>query len=176
LSALLRQYCPEFYDRSRTLLADLKAHDPRVIPAFENTAFATTTFNAGPLTRTIPHLDMMDAPDGQCAVSAFGNFDHRISGHMIIWDLKLILEFPPGYTILLPSGLFIHSNSALCGKDDKRYSITSYTGGALFRYRDHGFQYKNEASNKVIAEVAKGRPKSYADILQKYTSLPPNLS
>ncbi|KAJ3805385.1 hypothetical protein F5876DRAFT_51931, partial [Lentinula aff. lateritia] len=51
-------------------------------------------------------------------------------GQLIIWDLKLIFDFPPGSTILLPSALFRHSNIPV-QKGDKRVSFTQYTAGGI---------------------------------------------
>jgi hypothetical protein len=56
-----------------------------------------------------------------------------------LWDLQLVIEFPPGSTILIPSATFRHSNTAI-QPGEKRYSFTQYTAGSLFRWVDHGFQ------------------------------------
>ncbi|KAF9010891.1 hypothetical protein BDZ89DRAFT_964339, partial [Hymenopellis radicata] len=48
-----------------------------------------------------------------CAVPALGDFDPVFGGHLILWDLSLVIRFPPGATILLPSALLTHSNVAV---------------------------------------------------------------
>ena len=58
---------------------------------------------------------------------------------MVLWDLKLVIEFPPGSTILIPSATLRHSNVAI-QPGEKRFSFTQYTAGGLFRWVDHGFQ------------------------------------
>ena len=50
-----------------------------------------------------------------------------------------MIEFPPGSTILIPSATLRHSNVAI-QPGEKRFSITQYTAGGLFRWVDHGFQ------------------------------------
>jgi hypothetical protein len=72
--------------------------------------FATATFNFGPQTVTFPHLDFVNLPWGWCTITALGDFDPNKGGHLILWDLKLIICFPPGSTILIPSALIRHSN------------------------------------------------------------------
>jgi hypothetical protein len=68
-----------------------------------------------------------------------GKFDPCRGGHLILWDLKLVIEFPPGSTILIPSATLRHSNVAI-QPGETRYSFTQYTAGGLFRWVDHGFQ------------------------------------
>lgn len=59
-----------------------------------------------------------------------------------MWDLKLVIEFPPGSTILIPSATIRHSNVAI-QKGETRYSFTQYTSGGLFRWVEQGFQPEN---------------------------------
>lgn len=61
----------------------------------------------------------------------------------MLWDLQLVIEFPPGSTILIPSAVLRHSNTAI-QKGEERYSFTQYTAGGLFRWVDHGFQKEDE--------------------------------
>ncbi|KAJ3744569.1 hypothetical protein EV360DRAFT_57546, partial [Lentinula raphanica] len=72
---------------------------------------------------------------GWCTVTALGDFDYRLGGHMVLWGLKLVVELPPGWTMLLPSAYLCHSNTSL-REGDTRYSITQYTAGGLFRVID----------------------------------------
>jgi hypothetical protein len=74
-----------------------------------------------------------------CAVTAFGDFDPKKGGHLILWECGLVIEFPPGSTILLPSATISHSNVTI-GRDERRYSFTQYTAGGLFRWVENGFQ------------------------------------
>ena len=58
---------------------------------------------------------------------------------MILWELKLVIEFPPGSTILIPSSVVTHSNTPI-QPGEMRYSFTQYTAGATIRWVDYGFQ------------------------------------
>jgi hypothetical protein len=72
-------------------------------------------------------------------VTALGAFDPKRGGHLILWDCHLVIEFPPGSTILLPSAILAHSNVAV-SSHETRYSFTQYTAGGLFRWVEQGFQ------------------------------------
>jgi hypothetical protein len=88
-------------------------------------------------------------------VSAYGDFDHRTGGHLILWDLNLLIEFPPDYTICLPSALFVHSNVPLAREEETRHSITSFTAAGIFRWVAFGMKTKAESSSEDIKKVAK---------------------
>ncbi|KAJ7831704.1 hypothetical protein B0H14DRAFT_2365041, partial [Mycena olivaceomarginata] len=46
---------------------------------------------------------------GWCMVQSLGRFDTRKSGHLVLWDLKLIVEFPASALILFPLATIAHS-------------------------------------------------------------------
>ncbi|KAJ7023915.1 hypothetical protein C8F04DRAFT_969588 [Mycena alexandri] len=52
---------------------------------------------------TIPHLDFGNLAWGWCVITALGRFNPDCRGHLILEDLKLVICFPPGSTILIPS-------------------------------------------------------------------------
>jgi hypothetical protein len=85
----------------------------------------------------------MNLPYGWCAVTTFGKFDYKKGGHMILWELRLVVEFPPGATFLLPSACISHSNIDI-DQSETRYSFTQYTAGSIFRWVDRGFKLENE--------------------------------
>ncbi|KAJ7840324.1 hypothetical protein B0H14DRAFT_3086878 [Mycena olivaceomarginata] len=77
---------------------------------FAGSVFAACTFNFGPRAICVPHLDYANLSWGWCAITALGDFDPDLGGHLILWDLRLVIRFPPGSTILLPSAVIRHSN------------------------------------------------------------------
>lgn len=38
-----------------------------------------------------------------CAITTLSDYDPKAGGHLVLWDLKLVIEFPPGSTILILS-------------------------------------------------------------------------
>ncbi|KAJ7861332.1 hypothetical protein B0H13DRAFT_2568122 [Mycena leptocephala] len=93
---------------------------------FLNGIWSACTFNLGPQTCALGHRDFANLAFGWCAITALGNFDYTKGGHLILWDCKLILEFPPGTTVLIPSAALFHSNIPI---GERRYSFTQYTAG-----------------------------------------------
>ncbi|KAE9382377.1 hypothetical protein BT96DRAFT_291081, partial [Gymnopus androsaceus JB14] len=80
---------------------------------------------------------------GWCAITALGNFDPDCGGHLVLWDLGLIIRFPPGSTILIPSALLTHSNIPI-SSNEIRYSIIQYSSAGLFRWVYNGFKSDKE--------------------------------
>jgi hypothetical protein len=58
---------------------------------------------------------------------------------LVLWDCKLLVEFPPGSTILILSAVLAHSNTKVAAHET-RFSFTQYAAGGLFRWVDHAFQ------------------------------------
>ncbi|KAJ6550301.1 hypothetical protein B0H19DRAFT_1074163 [Mycena capillaripes] len=67
---------------------------------------------------------------------------------------KLIIEFPPGCTILIPSAAIFHSNIPIAAHK-RRYSFTQYTSGGLFRWVEHGFCTEEEYFDSLTAPERK---------------------
>ncbi|KAJ7758847.1 hypothetical protein DFH07DRAFT_741523 [Mycena maculata] len=101
--------------------------------------FTTATFNFGPSTVTLPHIDFGNLAWGWCCITALGPFDPDFGGHLVLWDLKLIIRFPPGATIFIPSAILRHSNVKIRAHE-QRYSFTQFTPAGIFRWVYNGFQ------------------------------------
>ncbi|PPQ85549.1 hypothetical protein CVT26_010529, partial [Gymnopilus dilepis] len=120
-------------------LGALHERHPHLKRLFPASVFAAASFNFGPQTACFKHKDFANLPFGLCAVTALGNFDSKQGGHLVLWDLRLVIEFPAGSTILLPSAIIAHSNTPV-KKDERRYSFAQYTAGGLFRWTENDFQ------------------------------------
>ncbi|KAI0689280.1 hypothetical protein C8T65DRAFT_588782, partial [Cerioporus squamosus] len=117
----------------------LRRADPSLRANWEPCVFAAATFNLGPRSVARIHTDDKNFAPGWCGIMALGNFDYRKGGHMVLWDLKLVIEFPPGTVMFIPSAILRHSNTTI-GEDEKRMSFTQFTAGGLFRWVDCGMQ------------------------------------
>ncbi|KAI0359456.1 hypothetical protein OH77DRAFT_1493690 [Trametes cingulata] len=124
-------------------LAKLQQADGSLRRNFKDNVFAAATFNLGPQVVTVPHTDHMNIPAGWCAITALGRYDHTAGGHLLLWDLKLMVEFPPGALILIPSAILCHSNTAIA-PHERRYSFTQYSAGGLFRWVECGCQTQKD--------------------------------
>ncbi|KJA13139.1 hypothetical protein HYPSUDRAFT_151906, partial [Hypholoma sublateritium FD-334 SS-4] len=125
----LHNYYAENFD------ALLHSH-PNLERNFDNSIWAAAAFNFGPRTCSLKHRDFANLPFGWCSITALGDFDPTKGGHLVLWDLKLVIEFPPGSTILLPSAAIAHSNTAI-RRRETRCSFTKFTAGGLFRWTAH---------------------------------------
>ena len=135
----MKIWAPRLYNEYSDTLDALVNHDHQLQRNIPNNIFAAMTLNAGPRTVTLRHTDHLNLAWGWCAITALGHYNPRTSGHLILWDLKMAIEFPPGSTILIPSAVLRHSNVALAA-GERRYSLTQYTAGGLMRWKTCGFR------------------------------------
>ncbi|KAF7978208.1 hypothetical protein HWV62_1190 [Athelia sp. TMB] len=159
---LFQVWVPKLHARYSELMARLQRKYPGLKPNFDGTVFAASTLNFGPATQSFPHVDFNNLSFGICSVTALGDFDHTRGGHLILWDLDLVVEFPAGATILLPSAVLRHSNTAI-QSGEKRYSYTQYTSGGLFRWVEHGFR----SETKYMASLNNSMKKEEEEIAAK---------
>ncbi|KAK0220574.1 hypothetical protein IW262DRAFT_1272699 [Armillaria fumosa] len=136
-------WVPSLFQYYAMHLRDLLLSNDNLILNFANSIFSACTFNFGPKTVTVEHTDSGNLPFGWCAITALGRFNPKKGGHLILWDLKLVIEFPPGSTILIPSAVLRHSNTTV-GHGEMRYSFMQYTAGGLFHWVDDGFQLSED--------------------------------
>ncbi|KAF9522440.1 hypothetical protein CPB83DRAFT_739202, partial [Crepidotus variabilis] len=149
-SSVFQHWVPKLHQHYNEELRKLFKHDSSLKPTFE-TVFTATTYNLGPQTLCLPHIDFANLAYGWCSVTALGNFKHETGGQLILWECGLVIDFPPGSTILFTSALIHHSNTAI-GDGEERYSFTQYTAGALFRWVAHGFQKVEEYRKSLESE------------------------
>ncbi|KIY44564.1 hypothetical protein FISHEDRAFT_51263 [Fistulina hepatica ATCC 64428] len=169
-----RTWAPRLYAHYDDYLTRLLAWDPGLSRNFSRSVWACIAYNFGPRTVTRRHRDRGNIPYGWCPVTALGDFDPTRGGHMVLWDLKLVIQFPPGSTILIPSAIVEHSNTAIA-PHEKRYSITQYTPGGLFRWVDQGFQTQNTQRDSMTPEEqaldAQRRSKRWAEGLSYFSTV-----
>lgn len=129
---------PKLYKFYVSELGSLHKEDQTLTRLFNNSVFSAASVNFGPETVCYDHTDRANLPFGQCPVSSMGSYDPKKGGHLILWDCHLVIEFPPGSTILIPSAIIAHSNTKI-QKGETRYSFTQYSAGGLFRWVENGF-------------------------------------
>jgi hypothetical protein len=146
---------------------------PLLVPLL-SCVFACVTFNFGPQTVTFPHLDFLNLAWGWCFITALGWYDYRKGGHLIIWDLRLMIEFPPGATFAIPSAILRHSNVSI-QQGEKRFSITQYTSASIFRFVKNDFKtdvtLKANMSKAKEREFAAAAQIRYSEGLKMYSTL-----
>lgn len=96
-----------------------------------------------------------------CALTALGNYNPETGGHFILFPFRLVVGFPPGSTITIPSACLNHGNTPI-QEGETRLSIAQYAAGGLFRYVAYGF-----ATIKSLMKSAAGRAKKAEIDMQK---------
>ncbi|KAJ7055433.1 hypothetical protein C8F01DRAFT_994251, partial [Mycena amicta] len=128
---------------------------------FARSVFAACTINFGRAVSR-PHLDYGNLAWGWCAITALGGFDPDRGGHLILWELRLVIRFPPGSTILIPSAAIHHSNTPI-GINETRSSFVQYTAGGLFRWVDNGCRTNDDFERYASSAEKSGRDISAVD-------------
>jgi hypothetical protein len=165
-----------FYPKvRRTMSAKLQAvYDKYQLQRpFPKSAYPGLTINFGPRTVCHDHLDCTNAAGVPCAITALGDFDHHKGGHLVLFDLKLIVPFPSGSTILLPSASLRHGNLGI-QDGETRMSMTQYCSGGLLRHYDYGFKmYKGEngMSEAKRKEVDASAQRRWEEVMARFSTL-----
>ncbi|KAJ6517541.1 hypothetical protein C8R47DRAFT_1000536 [Mycena vitilis] len=149
-TALLAEWAPNPFSFYVKYMGRFHRHYPDLHCPFANAIFSACTFNLGPRTCALGHR-LVNFALGWCPIIAFGDFDYKKGGHLILWGCKLIIEFPPGCTILIPSAAVFHSKIPIA-PHGHRYSFTQYTAGGLFRWVEHGFKSEEDYFASLSAE------------------------
>ncbi|KAJ7021533.1 hypothetical protein C8F04DRAFT_972584, partial [Mycena alexandri] len=138
-NSMFQSYAPNLHMFYRNQMRILRSSASYLVPLLPEllTVFAACTFNFGPNTVTRLHIDAANLVWGWCCITAFGIFNPDLGGHLILWDLRLVIRFPPGSTIMIPSALLRHSNISI-QQGETRYSFTQFSAGGLFRWVENG--------------------------------------
>ncbi|KAL0568501.1 hypothetical protein V5O48_013481 [Marasmius crinis-equi] len=168
-------WAPLLFQYYLLIVTELLKHHTGLELPFDNAVFAAFAINFGPQTVCLPHCDPKNLAFGWCAITALGDFDYHKGGHLVLWDLGIVLEFPPGKfscqsflhfgsevtsfsgsTIFIPSAVICHSNTTIA-PGEERFSFTMYSAGGLFRWVEHGFQleYKYRKTVEAVKNAAK---------------------
>lgn len=89
---------------------------------------------------------------------------------MVLLDLNLIIEFPPGSTILLPSSVIRHGNTPI-SENETRYSFTMYVPGPLLRSAQHELKSKRRLSKKDISRLYGEGNERWLDALNMFSKV-----
>ncbi|KAJ7022227.1 hypothetical protein C8F04DRAFT_971749, partial [Mycena alexandri] len=95
--------------------------------------------------------DFGDISWGWHAITALGWFDPDLGGHLILWNLKFVICFALGATILIPSAIVCHSNLPIRAHK-KPFSFVQYSARGLFRWIRNGFPTDEAFENTATEE------------------------
>ncbi|TFK60136.1 hypothetical protein BDN72DRAFT_779794 [Pluteus cervinus] len=154
-SSVFSYYAPKLYAHFCHRLLRLFEQDTSLNGNFANSIFPAASFNLGPRTVSLDHTDAGNVGYGLCALVSLGDFDSRRGGHLVLFDMGLMVEFPPSTVALLPSGILRHGNTAI-QPGEERYSIAQYCAGGLIRWVDYGFKTAVSATARMSKTRAQG--------------------
>ena len=168
----LAAYAPKLFVEYAEVFDALWAKHTRLQHNFSNSVYPAIAFNFGPRTVTYMHTDTGNKANGLCAITALGKFNHKRSGHLILGKLRLVVEFPSGSTILVPSATVPHGNTPL-EEGESRMSVTQYAAGGLFRWVRYGFRNERQLraeDSELAAKFDEGRLAAWKDALSAFST------
>ncbi len=99
---------------------------------FCNSIYSTAICNFGSKTIIVFHKDYKNKVNGFLAIISFRKFKHTKDSHLVLKDLKLIIEFSSESTILFLSCIIEYVITPI--RNDKcRYSFVQYTARGPFQ-------------------------------------------
>ncbi|KAI1788248.1 hypothetical protein LXA43DRAFT_894939, partial [Ganoderma leucocontextum] len=173
---VMRLLAPRMFETYNAVLEEVCAHDTCLRRNFPGNPFTAARFNVSPHTVTYSHTDHLNLPNGTCSITAISNFNPTLSRHLVLWDLKLAIEFPPGSTILIPSALRKHSNIHLYDTSNEfRHSFVQYSAGGIFRWVECGHQSQKDfkTAGHRYKETGKQRWQRGLALFSKWSDLFP---
>ncbi|KAL1687700.1 hypothetical protein GGG16DRAFT_61569 [Schizophyllum commune] len=144
-SGALQNWEPEIHKHYADTQTKLLGWKPRLrrFLNFPKSVWSCLTINFGLQTQTFAHRDFGNLSYGFCSITALGRFNPDRGGHIILRELRLVIRFPPGASIIIPSALLTHHNTRIA-EHETRYSVTQYTAGAIFRFVEHDCKLDTE--------------------------------
>ena len=171
-TGLFRFYFPKVYQEYQQNMEALLDNHREFQRPIANTQFAAASFNFGPHAVTFEHTDSGNKSNGICPIFCSGTFDSRKGGHLVLRQLKLIVEFPAGSIALIPSATLMHGNTSI-QSGEQRESFTQYAAGGLFRWVQYGFRsWKSlSAHPNLLAEELERRPMRWEQAISQFSSV-----
>ncbi|KAK6966798.1 hypothetical protein R3P38DRAFT_2590214, partial [Favolaschia claudopus] len=136
-SSGLARYAPKLWKYYVETLSTLFENHDGLQHNFTNSVYPAATCNLGPSTVADEHLDLNNCAHGLCAITSMGPYDHRKGGDLFLKQLNMLVPFPSGSTVLIPSAFVEHGNTPIAD-GEARFSFTQYAAGALFRWVKYG--------------------------------------
>ncbi|KAK7021033.1 hypothetical protein VNI00_017565 [Paramarasmius palmivorus] len=172
-NAAFATWAPRLYRKYEEVASTMYRHNPALPRNFADGVFTAATFNFGGNVWTYPHRDFFNWAFGWCFITALGNFDATRGGQIILWELKLIVDFPHAATIAIPSAVITHSNIPV-QEGDECVSFTQYSAGPIFRWAENGCRTEKELEAQdpmAFAAMVANKPYAYLQRLPLYSTL-----
>lgn len=169
-TAQFAYFYPKIYKHYIINLRRLFNRHPYLRHTFKNSIFPACTFNAGSRAASLKHLDSANSAGGVCPITSGGVYDPTRSGHLILYDWKIYVEFPPASTILIPSASLVHGNTRL-QKGETRTSFTQYCAGGLMRWVEYGFRSVKDSPAELVERIDARAGLRWKEALLRFSDL-----
>ncbi|KAF9782118.1 hypothetical protein BJ322DRAFT_1022600 [Thelephora terrestris] len=84
------------------------------------------------------YKDLKNPSWGWCAITSLDNYSPKNGRELVLWDLNLMVEFPLGSIIFIPSAILCHSNMSVSGSETQS-SLIQYNLEGLFWWAAYDF-------------------------------------
>jgi hypothetical protein len=85
------------------------------------------------------------------AVTSLGTYDHRKGGHMMFPDDDVMMEMPPGMTVLFPAGTKSY-NFAAVRKHKQQYLFHQFCSAGVLRWVEKGGRSDKLFDDEAVLE------------------------
>ncbi|KAJ7062445.1 hypothetical protein B0H15DRAFT_794783, partial [Mycena belliarum] len=147
-SGVFRIFAHQLYDHFHHALGVYESQYKGSSRPFYFSVFSAATFYLGNKPRRVMDDDLAW---GWSAITALGDFNASNGGHIILWDLNLVVRLPAGSTILIPRALIRYSFVRIA-PGESRYSLVQFTPAPIFRFAANGgrsdLDFARDASEK----------------------------
>jgi hypothetical protein len=89
---------------------------------------------------------------------------------MVLDDLRVIIEFPAGTSIYLPSATIRHANVPI-QPGESRSSFTQFTPGHLFRYIENGCKKDGDLTKEEAGAMEEKRKTRWLNGIKLWSKL-----
>ncbi|KAF9067373.1 hypothetical protein BDP27DRAFT_1225905, partial [Rhodocollybia butyracea] len=148
----LQVYFPKLHLFLTNLQEKVLMDSPDIRRMFEGCCYTACHLNLH-LAWAQLHEDFFNVFFAMCAVHASGKFDHTRGGQFIAWSLGVVVPFPAGATIYVPSACVTHGNVPIA-PEETRSSIAFFTPAGIARWFHNGYmsdkEFKERASPRQL--------------------------
>ena len=134
---MLALFFPLAYEHLKQRMQELHERHPELQFNFAHSIYPACAMNMGPQSISFLHADGNNYPGLPCSIDAFGEFDWKLGGHIVLFTFKVFVRFPPGCVALLSSAGVKHGNTPIMD-GETRYSFTQFVPGDLMRWIAYG--------------------------------------
>ncbi|KAJ7701599.1 hypothetical protein B0H16DRAFT_1348124 [Mycena metata] len=145
-------FCAAAFDALTAQKQEFLQHHPDALYPCDSTVFSAITFElGGPHCRGFGGSADRHQAETWSVLHALGDYSSLHGGHIILWDLGLVVCFPPGSSILIPTGIIRYSFVRV-RPGETRYSVIQHTGGGIARWFSNGKRTDVDFARKADSE------------------------